>query len=520
MDMHVRVDIDAEGALAIKSAAPGGEARLRAEAERLARAVHPGVVALVPPPGGEDGPLTASGELRTRYAGEPVSRWQGSLAAVAGLGSALAATLADLHDLGMVHGRVDGSHVLVGPDGRPRLCGLAPVDGAIPADDVLALGVLLADMVDRAPAGRRWVGWPRSRSGERRALLQVLDRAVDAVPTRRPGARALADDLLRAVPRAELPPPAPPRGSARPDSSAPSASSAASGGPDTFDRLWPFTDADDDEERWAAVFGSGPADRAPATGRLPIAEVETAAWRRDAPADPPPPDPPPPAPDPPPPAPDPLADLVPDRDDLTRERPALADRGGRGARARPAGPAAEPGPARRASRTLVGAAAAAAALLVAGAWTVRARTADAPGTNRAADASTGAAATPPPECPAPVPPAPAADVDGDGCPEGLVVEGGTVTAGPAQFTLGSPGDLVAVGDWDCDGGVSPALLRPATGDVFVFAGWAPEGEPVTVTSSRRVEGGVAIRAEAGAPGCDRLLVDVGAGGSTTVEVPG
>ena len=32
MDMHVRVDIDAEGAIAIKSAAPGGEARLQAEA--------------------------------------------------------------------------------------------------------------------------------------------------------------------------------------------------------------------------------------------------------------------------------------------------------------------------------------------------------------------------------------------------------------------------------------------------------------------------------------------------------
>jgi hypothetical protein len=111
-------------------------------------------------------------------------------------------------------------------------------------------------------------------------------------------------------------------------------------------------------------------------------------------------------------------------------------------------------------------------------------------------------------------------VDGDGCPEGLVVEGGTVTAGAAQFALGEPGDLVAVGDWDCDGGASPALLRPATGDVFVFAGWAPEGEPVTVTSSRRIEGGVAIRAEAGAPGCDRLLVDVGDGGAMTVEVPG
>ncbi|HET6953054.1 MAG TPA: hypothetical protein VFI47_21920 [Acidimicrobiales bacterium] len=126
----------------------------------------------------------------------------------------------------------------------------------------------------------------------------------------------------------------------------------------------------------------------------------------------------------------------------------------------------------------------------------------------------------PPGCPAPAPAAPAGDVDGDGCPEALVVDGGTITAGPAQFTLGQPGDLLAVGDWNCDGLASPALLRPATGDVFVFSGWAPPGEPVTVTASERVEGGVAIRAEPGDPGCDRLQVDLAGGATATVAVAG
>src|SRR4029450_12436128 len=78
----------------------------------------------------------------------------------------------------------------------------------------------------------------------------------------------------------------------------------------------------------------------------------------------------------------------------------------------------------------------------------------------------------------PVVAAPAADVDGDGCPEALVVDGGGVSAGAARWTLGEPGDVIAVGDWDCDGRAAPALLRPATGDVFVFPGWAAEGESV------------------------------------------
>jgi hypothetical protein len=84
--------------------------------------------------------------------------------------------------------------------------------------------------------------------------------------------------------------------------------------------------------------------------------------------------------------------------------------------------------------------------------------------------------------------------------------------------LGQPGDLIAVGDWACDGGSAPALLRPSTGDVFVFPGWAAEGEPVTVEARDRVPGAVAIRGEPGDDGCDDLVVDLGSGATATVEV--
>jgi hypothetical protein len=138
--------------------------------------------------------------------------------------------------------------------------------------------------------------------------------------------------------------------------------------------------------------------------------------------------------------------------------------------------------------------------------------------------SGGGAGTPRPGAPAAsgCPPAapPAADVDGDGCPDALLVDGGTVDAGVARWSLGEPGDLVTVGDWDCDGAASAALLRPGTGDVFVFSGWAEPGVPLTVRSSHRVEGAVAIRAESGARGCDQLLVDRSAGDATAVEAPG
>jgi hypothetical protein len=44
------------------------------------------------------------------------------------------------------------------------------------------------------------------------------------------------------------------------------------------------------------------------------------------------------------------------------------------------------------------------------------------------------------------------------------------------------------------------------------------GEPVTVTSTRRVDGGIGIRAEADGRGCDRLLVDLRAGGTAAIAV--
>lgn len=135
-----------------------------------------------------------------------------------------------------------------------------------------------------------------------------------------------------------------------------------------------------------------------------------------------------------------------------------------------------------------------------------------PGTTAGAPGATGGA------CPPASPPA--ADVDGDGCPERLRVDDRTVTAGGARWALGEPGDLVVVGDWDCDGGATAAVLRPGTGEVFVFPRWAPAGQPLTVAAVDRVRHAVGLRAERDGDGCDRLLVERTTGPTTAVRSPG
>lgn len=115
--------------LALKSATtPEQMAALAAEAARLQQASHPGVVAFV-----EHRVYDDRAELRTRFAGEALGCWRGTPSGAAGLVAAVAATVADLHELGIVHGRLDLSHVLLDVDGRPRVCGWSP-----PADEVSA----------------------------------------------------------------------------------------------------------------------------------------------------------------------------------------------------------------------------------------------------------------------------------------------------------------------------------------------------------------------------------------------
>ena len=56
------------------------------------------------------------------------------------------------------------------------------------------------------------------------------------------------------------------------------------------------------------------------------------------------------------------------------------------------------------------------------------------------------------------------------------VSSGTLTratnaAEPEIWKVGQPGDLAAIGDWDCNGSPTLGVFRPATGTWFTFASW-------------------------------------------------
>jgi hypothetical protein len=188
--------------------ATGAEApRLRAAGERLLAAAHPGVVEVLSSSGSGDW-----WELRLVHAGRPLDTI-GPLPPeqVAAVAAGAAATLADLHACGIVHGRIDPSHVLLGSHGRPVLCGFgdgAPA-GATPADDVATLGALIVALLgtdaDLEPIPEHRWRWRRRRVGAtwvRRTLLLLADQAAAEPPSRRPSAGRLAAAISEAHPDA------------------------------------------------------------------------------------------------------------------------------------------------------------------------------------------------------------------------------------------------------------------------------------------------------------------------------
>ncbi len=93
-----------------------------------------------------------------------------------------------------------------------------------------------------------------------------------------------------------------------------------------------------------------------------------------------------------------------------------------------------------------------------------------------------------PPCPAASPTA--VDLDGDGCGEAVAVRAGVVTAGERRWQVGEPDDLAAVGDWDCEGPATAAVVRPATGEVWVYDRWASADRPVTARPGPAAMGAV------------------------------
>lgn len=112
-----------------------------------------------------------------------------------------------------------------------------------------------------------------------------------------------------------------------------------------------------------------------------------------------------------------------------------------------------------------------------------------------------------------------ADVDGRGCSLPLVVTeelvDGEATvvlmvptdagAAAGRYALGAVGDEVVVGDWDCDGTDTPAVVRHDSGEVFHFDGY---GE-LSPTRAPTLPSGAAPAVVTDEEGCDHVVAAVG-----------
>ncbi len=162
-------------------------ARLERERRWLDRAAHPGVVRRLP--------ADAGAVLWTRDVGERSLASLGRLdpEVICGFGAAAATVLADLHDLGIVHGAPSAEHVLVDGQGRPVLCSFGRASVASPAGAREDVRILAGALMDAAGADAP------------RRLARLLADA--AGPARDATARRLARGLARGAPTAVLPPP-------------------------------------------------------------------------------------------------------------------------------------------------------------------------------------------------------------------------------------------------------------------------------------------------------------------------
>ena len=86
-----------------------------------------------------------------------------------------------------------------------------------------------------------------------------------------------------------------------------------------------------------------------------------------------------------------------------------------------------------------------------------------------------------------------------------MVVGTRIRVGAATFEAGRDGDRVVVDDWDCDGLPTPAVVRPDTGEVFVFDRWDGGGDPLTITPVTVVAGATDIAPGPGR-GCTGAVV--------------
>ena len=86
-----------------------------------------------------------------------------------------------------------------------------------------------------------------------------------------------------------------------------------------------------------------------------------------------------------------------------------------------------------------------------------------------------------------------------------------------RYAVGRVGDSAVIGDWDCDGAATAAVLRPHSGKVHLFPSWPGDQEEATVTPLTIPNSTARLEA---APQCGELVLVDAAGEAITLRVDG
>lgn len=469
--------------IAVKQAPAERAGEIEREAEILGKLSHPGVVEVIDLRRGGDGAaalhleFVGSDNWATRPLTDPVAR--------AGAGAALAAVVADLHDIGVAHRNLDGSHVLHGGDDRPVLCSFGRSGDASPEhrrEDLVALADLVWDeaLAPGPMTGKLADLAASTRSGRlgARELARRLDRLVGAPDQKpkgnRPGPVTAAGPGPAQSRTGQGGSDQRPDPGSRPRRRALTATAAglavmgavftgllggSAGGHDRADPATAVSAAQDDQ-------GQPPR---PTDQSLGLGEISA-----DAPA------------------------AKPGETANVTTHAETGETAGETSAAEPDRAAVD-----KSGSAVTGEAATGTPDTAATGWNGIGAP-DAPGTGRTA---TGAPDSD--------------DASQFGTGTGRTATGTGGSAEPAaglihdregrRYAIGAEGDLVVIGDWDCDGEATPAIARPNTGQVVLFDRWPPPGATISESDAsvhRVVDDLIGVELEkADEPGtCDRLRV--------------
>ena len=468
----VTISRSADRLIAVKQAPAERAGEIEREAEVLRRLSHPGVVEIIDLRRGGDGAaalhteFVGSDNWATRPLTDPVAR--------AAAGAALAAVVADLHDIGIAHRNLDGSHVLHGGGDRPVLCSFGRSGDAGPEhrrEDLVALADLVWDeTLAPGPVTGKLANLAASTRAGRlgaRELARRLDRLVGGPDPKPKGSRPGQD-----LGSDKKPEPGPRRRRRR---AVPATAAGLAVMATAFTVvLGGSAGGQDPAGPAAAVSGTGEdGGRPPGSASQPLGLTGASA---DAPGG----------------GSGEMAAVTSDTaatSGAATEASGFAATGGTPDHTATGGPTTGRGATETSGFAAVGGVpdhTATGGLTTGGDATGRAAT-------RADDPAYASW--------------PASDSGGSAEPAaGLIHDWDG-----RRYAIGTEGDLVVIGDWDCDGVATPAIARPGTGQVAMFDRWPPPEATISESdaSARRVVDdliGVELERGDGPGTCDRLRV--------------